>query len=42
LLKQFYLDQQYVPGLIHVPAEFEDRELLEEVLSRSAAGVSKF
>ena len=33
LLKQFYLDQQYVPGLIHVPAEFEDRELLEEVLS---------
>ncbi len=33
LLKQFYLDQQYVPGLIHVPAEFEDRELLAEVLS---------
>ncbi len=33
LVKQFYLDQQYVPGLIHVPVEFEDRELLEEVLS---------
>jgi excinuclease ABC subunit C len=33
LLKQFYLDQQYVPGCIHVPAEFEDREVLEELLS---------
>ncbi len=33
LLKQVYLDQQYVPGLIHVPVEFEDRELLEEILS---------
>jgi excinuclease ABC subunit C len=33
LLKQFYLDQDYVPGSIHVPLEFEDRELLEEVLS---------
>ncbi len=33
LLKQFYLDHPYIPGLIHVPAEFEDRELLEEVLS---------
>jgi len=32
-LKQFYLDQKYVPGLIHVPAEFEDREVIEEVLS---------
>jgi excinuclease ABC subunit C len=33
LLKQFYLDHPYVPGLVHVPMEFEDRELLEEVLS---------
>ena len=33
LLKQAYLDQQYIPGLIHVPADFEDRELLEEFLS---------
>ncbi len=33
LLKQFYLDQQYVPASIHVPVDFEERELLEEVLS---------
>ena len=33
LVKQVYLDQQYVPALIHVPAEFDDREALEEVLS---------
>jgi excinuclease ABC subunit C len=33
LLKRFYLDQQYVPGLIHVPVEFEDREAMEEALS---------
>jgi excinuclease ABC subunit C len=33
LLKQFYLDQLYVPSLIHVPVEFEDRQLLEEHLS---------
>lgn len=33
LLKQFYLDQQYVPARIHVPVEFEDREVLEELLS---------
>jgi excinuclease ABC subunit C len=33
LLKQIYLDQQYIPGLIHVPVDFEDRELLEEFLS---------
>ena len=32
-LKQFYLDQRYVPGLIHVPSEFEDREVIEDVLS---------
>ena len=33
LLKQMYLDQQYIPAVIHVPADFEDRETLEEVLS---------
>ncbi len=33
LLKQIYLDQQYIPGEIHVPADFEDREALEELLS---------
>src|SRR6185312_10873559 len=32
LLKQVYLDQQYIPGLIHVPADFEDRETLEDYL----------
>ncbi|MGI8741186.1 MAG: excinuclease ABC subunit UvrC [Bryobacteraceae bacterium] len=33
LLKQLYLDQQYIPGLVHVPVDFEDREPLEEILS---------
>jgi excinuclease ABC subunit C len=33
MIKQVYLDQQYVPTLIHVPVEFEDRELIEETLS---------
>jgi excinuclease ABC subunit C len=33
LLKQYYLDQQYVPARIHAPADFEDREALEELLS---------
>jgi len=33
LLLQIYLDQQYVPGEIQVPVEFEDREVLEELLS---------
>ncbi len=33
LLKQFYLDQLHIPALIHVPVEFEDSEVLEEVLS---------
>ena len=33
LLKQVYLNNKYVPGLIHVPADFEDREELEEFLS---------
>ena len=33
LLKQVYLDQQYLPGEIHVPVDFEDREVLEELLA---------
>ncbi|MBI3665102.1 MAG: excinuclease ABC subunit UvrC [Acidobacteria bacterium] len=33
LLKQIYLEQQYVPGVIHVPLDFEDREALEQYLS---------
>ena len=33
LLKQIYLDQQYIPADIHVPVDFEDREALEELLS---------
>jgi excinuclease ABC subunit C len=33
LLSQLYLDQQYIPAEIHVPADFEDREALEELLS---------
>ncbi len=36
LLKQLYLEATYYPRYIHVPTEFEDRELLEEVLSESA------
>jgi excinuclease ABC subunit C len=33
LLKQLYLDQQYIPSRIHVPVDFEDREVLEELLT---------
>lgn len=33
LLKQIYVDAEYVPSLIHVPSEFDDRGLLEEFLS---------
>ncbi len=33
LVKQIYLDTEYVPSLVHVPADFEDRAVLEEVLS---------
>jgi excinuclease ABC subunit C len=33
LLKQLYLEQQYVPRTIEVPVEFEDRDVLEEFLS---------
>lgn len=33
LLKQYYLDQKFIPHSIHVPVDFEDREALEELLS---------
>lgn len=36
LLKQLYLEANYLPRFIHVPQEFEDRELLENVLSERA------
>src|SRR2546423_662881 len=38
LLTQIYMDQQYVPRTIYSPVEFEDRELLEEVLSEKRHG----
>ena len=37
LLKQFYLDAEYLPKAIHVPIDFEDRALLEEALTEQAA-----
>jgi excinuclease ABC subunit C len=33
LLKQLYLNEPYVPAVIHVPVEFEECEVLEEALS---------
>ena len=33
LLKQIYIDQQYVPQNILTPVEFEDREALEQLLT---------
>jgi excinuclease ABC subunit C len=36
LLKQLYLDAEYLPKAIHVPEEIEDRELLEELFSERA------
>jgi excinuclease ABC subunit C len=36
LLKQLYLEADYLPKAIHVPEEFEDRELLEEMLTERA------
>jgi len=35
LLKQIYLNSVYIPGIIHVPADFEERDELEEFLSES-------
>jgi excinuclease ABC subunit C len=36
LLKQLYLEAEYLPKAIHVSADFEDREVLEETLSERA------
>ncbi len=38
LLKQLYIGQPYVPRNIYVPVEFEDREMLEELLSEQMTG----
>src|SRR5215813_12351964 len=37
-LTQLYIGQPYVPRNIYVPVEFEDREMLEELLSEQIAG----
>src|SRR5256884_1102611 len=36
LLKQLYLDAEYLPKVIHVPEDFEERALLEETLTERA------
>jgi excinuclease ABC subunit C len=36
LLLQLYLDADYLPKSIHVPADFEDREVLQEMLTERA------
>lgn len=36
LIKQLYIDQQYVPRSIFVPADFDDREALTALLSEKA------
>ena len=38
LLKQIYIDQQYVPRTVFVPLDFSDRQLLEEFLSERREG----
>jgi excinuclease ABC subunit C len=32
LLKQLYIDQQYVPRMVYIPVDFADRETLEKLL----------
>jgi excinuclease ABC subunit C len=36
-LKQLYIGQPYVPRNVYVPVEFEDREVLEDLLSEQVA-----
>jgi excinuclease ABC subunit C len=36
LLKQLYLEAEYLPRMIHVPIDFEDHAVLEELLSERA------
>jgi excinuclease ABC subunit C len=38
LLKQLYIGQPYVPRNLYVPVDFEDREILEDLLSEQVAG----
>jgi excinuclease ABC subunit C len=38
LLKQVYIDQQYVPHSVLVPVDFEDRPALEELLEEKRQG----
>jgi excinuclease ABC subunit C len=38
LIMQIYLEQPYIPSRIHVPVDFEDREVLEELLSEKRGG----
>jgi excinuclease ABC subunit C len=40
LLKQVYIGQPYVPRNLYVPVEFEDREVLEDLLSDQLAGAN--
>lgn len=40
-LSQLYLGQPYVPRSIYIPTDFEDREMLEEILSESLAAGSR-
>jgi excinuclease ABC subunit C len=37
LLKQLYLDAAYLPRAIHVPMDFQDREILDKILTERAA-----
>jgi excinuclease ABC subunit C len=36
LLKQLYIDQQYVPRTVYIPVDFSDRDTLEALLSQRA------
>ena len=36
LLKQLYLEAEYLPKQIHVPEDFEDREILDQILTERA------
>ena len=38
LFKQLYIGSPYIPRKIYVPVEFEDREMLEDLLSEQLAG----
>ncbi len=40
LLKQLYIGQPYVPRNVYVPTDFEDREMLEELLSEQLSDKS--